>query len=117
MFSKLTDFSQKRTGKQALGFYLAYLVLGIILGAIAGALSGTLFATGGTTTEAYTAGFQGGLIVAILYPMVISFLVLRGKKLTNNFGYLLLGVLSGVLGFFGGALLGLIPVAYLTTRK
>lgn len=117
MFANLTDFSAKRTGKQALGFYLAYLVLGLILGAIFGLLGGIFLARGNTDSAAYTAGVQGGMLVAIFYPIVISFLVLRGKKLTGNFSYILLAVLSGILGYFGGALLGLIPAAYLTTRN
>lgn len=117
MFSNLADFSQVRSTKQALGFYLAYLVLGFILGAVAGALGSTLFAKGGSVSEVYEAAVKSGLVVAIAYPIVVSFMIVKAKKLTKNFTYILLTVLAGVLGYFGGALLGLIPAAYLSTRK
>lgn len=117
MFANLTNFSQKRTTKEALGFYLAYLLLGFILGAVAGALGAVILAKGGSTSETYSAAAQSGMIVAIIYPMVISFLILKGKKLTSNFGYILLAIAAGILGYFGGALLGLLPAAFLTTKK
>lgn len=117
MFANLTNFSYKRTAKEAIVFYLAYLVLGFILGAVAGALGAVILAKGGSETEVYSAAAQSGMVVAILYPMVISFLILKGKNLTSNFGYILLAVAAGILGYFGGALLGLIPAAFLTTKK
>ena len=40
MFKNLTDFSYKRTGKEALGFYIGYLVLIVVVGAILGGILG-----------------------------------------------------------------------------
>ena len=118
MFTKLTDFSYTRSIKEALGFYLAYLLLGIILGAIIGALYASFsLESSADFTEGYIAGQKAGAVVAIAYPLVLSYLVLSKKKLLGNFGYLLLGLLSAILAIFGGALLGLVPAAYLTTKK
>lgn len=117
MFRKLADFSLTRTPLQALGFYIAYFVLALIVGAVLGAISGALFAQGESFQAGFNAGQKVGLVVAVIFPIFISFMVLRSKKLLNNFLYIALLLLSGVLGVFGGALLGLIPAAFLTTRS
>jgi hypothetical protein len=49
--------------------------------------------------------------------MLLSGLLIKEKKLYKNFGFLLLPILSGLLAIFGGALLGLIIPAVLTTRE
>lgn len=36
MFTNLTNFSLQRDLKQAIGFYIAYLLLGLLLGALVG---------------------------------------------------------------------------------
>lgn len=112
MFKKLTDFSYKRNTLEALGFYIAYLIILTVSAFIIGAVLGT--ATGNEDNFAF--GAKIGVIFAIIAILCLSFVVLSKKKLTNNFSYLLLGLLSGVLAYFGGGLLGLIPVAYLTTK-
>lgn len=118
MFTKLTDFGYKRSGKEAFGFYIAYLLFGIVLGALAGALyaSVTLDASSGFQ-DGVAAGQRVGGVIAILFPLVLAFLVVTKRNLTKDFLSILLAILSGILGLFGGGLLGLIPVAYLTTKK
>lgn len=112
MLKTLTDFSYKRNAKEAVVFYIAYLILAFILGGITGGLAGALMGE-----NSYPLILGLGLFFGILYPTVISLLILRQKKLLNNFPFILLALLSGVLGIFGGALLGLIPAAYLTTKE
>ena len=46
----------------------------------------------------------------------ISFLILEEKKLLDNFGFILLALLAGLIALFFGGLGDLIPAAYLTTR-
>lgn len=111
MFKNLTDFSYKRSGKEALGFYLAYLVLIVLVGGIVGAVTG--LASG---SQSYELGVRVGNIVAILLVLGVSFAILSKKKLMNNFGLVLLALLSGLLAFAGGSVLGLIPTAYLSTK-
>ena len=108
MFKDLLFFEKVRTKKEALGFYLAYLLLIILLSSLRGFFSPT-----GSSEEA----FQRGAFGAVISCLVLSFLVLYKKKLLNQFGLLLIAVLSGVAAIFGGALIGLPFVAYLTTRE
>ncbi len=111
MFNRLTDFGYKRTGIQAVGFYLAYLLLVIVIAVAAGSATATA-----TNNITFDFGFHIGNIVAIVSSLLLSFVVLSKKKLFSNFGYILLAVLSGVLAAFGGGLIGLIPAAYFSTK-
>jgi hypothetical protein len=52
-------------------------------------------------------GQKIGMIVAILFVLFISFLILKSKKLLNNYTYLAIAA--------GGGLLGMIVTSYLTT--
>lgn len=118
MFTKLTEFGYKRSGKEAFGFYIAYLFFGIVLGALAGALYASVTLDGNSGYEdGVSAGQRVGGVISILYPLVLAFLVVTRRNLTKDFLSIILAVLSGILGIFGGGLLGLIPVAYLTTKK
>ncbi len=107
----MTDFSFKRSRKQALGFYLGYLVLIVLVGAVVGALFGLI--SGGGNLDLV---LRIGNIMAILLALGLSFAILSKKKLTDNFGLILVALLSGLLAFVGGGILGLIPVAYLSTK-
>jgi len=109
MFRNLTDFKFKRTGLQAFGFYLAYLFLFLLLGF----LSGFIMALIGARDNA----FSIGVLVAMITSPTLTFLVLYQKGLVNKLGYILLLVLTPILAFLAGALVGLIPVAILTTIK
>lgn len=106
MFSKLTDYSYKRNTKEAVGFYIAYLLLVTLLSALAGALFGGDFQS----------GWQLGTKVAVIVSTLLSFILLFKRKLIGNFGYILLAILAGILAYFGGGLLGLIPAAYISTK-
>ncbi len=115
MFKNLTKLEFNRTGLQALGFYLAYLLLLILSGGLIGGMVAGIFAN--DADEAYQMGLKLGNIMAVLYCITITILVLKKKKLLNNFAYILLVLLSGLLSILLGGLGGLIPVAYLTTKK
>ena len=112
MFRRLTDFSYQRTLVQAIGFYLVYLIAGIVVAAMLGALSGPL--TG-------NAGFEGGMLVGTIFAIVacpvLSFAILYKKGLLRHVGFVLVALLSVPGAAAGGLLLGLIIVAFLTTRR
>ena len=118
MFKNLTNFNYPRNVKEAIGFYLAYSTLIAIVGGLVG---------GGIEIVVYPNSFYilgiqvvkiVGKILSIITCLGLSFLVLRDKNLLDNFKFIFLGLLSGVLSIFSFGLLGgLIPVAYLTTRK
>ena len=108
MFSKLFDLQFHRTALQALGFYIAYLLLLIITSAVAGGIVGLL---GG----GFEVGLKAGNLIAILVCLGLSFQILSAKK-SISFGNVLLALLAGILAIVGGGLLGLIPVSFLTTK-
>jgi hypothetical protein len=113
MFKQLTNFSYERNVKEAIGLYLAYLLLIVILAIVVGWLVRL-------TLGDYILGISlrgAGNIVAIISSLVIALLIVKKKKLFGNFINILLILLSGVLAILGGGLLGLIPVAYLSTRQ
>ena len=112
MFKQLINFGFERTGKQALGFYLAYLFLGIILFALAGIIYGVI-----TGDNSFEGGMRVGQIIAIFYCLGLAITVANHRGLLSSFKITLLVVTSGVLSVFIGAIGGLIPIAYLTTTS
>jgi len=118
MFNKLTDFSYRRNWKEAVGFYIAYLLLMILVGSLLGGIIGSLFLPAAADfSGGFDFGVRVGTVVAVLISLLLSFAILAKKHLLNNFGLILLAIVAGILAFFGGGLLGLIPIAYLTTRE
>jgi len=111
IFNNLTDFGYQRSTKEAIGFYIAYLFLIIIFGVfLAFGLSAIV------QNNTYNFGLIIGNVVAIVFSLGVSFLILKEKNLLGNFGFILLALLSGLLAIFLGGFGGLIPAAYLTTK-
>ena len=108
MFSKLFDLRLKRTGKQAFGFYVVYLLLLLLVAMLLGGVVGLISGLG------FQAGLKVGQLMAIIVCLVVSFMILNYKKSLSP-GNVILALLAGILAMVGGGLLGLIPVAYLTT--
>ena len=130
MFKDLLVFEKQRTGKEAFGFYIAYsLLVGLLSviiielifgGASGGAPSGASgFAEG--FEQGFEEGFEQGQAVGVylnpLFCLVLSALILFRKGHLKSFGFVLIGLSSGVLASPFGSLLGLVPTAYLTTIK
>jgi len=115
MFKKLNDFSYARSGKEVLGFYLAYLLFIIILSAVVSSvLIGSGFVDPG---EGINTGMRLGTTVSVTCSIVLSLLMVQKKKLSGNFGYILLSLMAGLLASVGGGLIGLIIPTYFTTKK
>lgn len=113
MFMDLMNFGLKRTVTQAVGFYLAYLILTVVTAGLGGGVV-SLFAGKADNIEF---GVTIGIGIAILMSVGLGYQVLNKKHLTGNIQLLLLAGLSGILAYVGGGLLGLIPVAYFTTLR
>ena len=117
MFKNLTDFSYERDWKGALGFYFAYGFLGLLATLLVGGIIVAPYVSQGATyDQGYDVGRMVGSVLAPMYCLAIACLLLVKKKSYKNFGYIVLGVLSGVLGLFGGIVLGLIIPAIMTTK-
>lgn len=108
MFKQLQNLSVQRTIKNALGFYIAYCVLGIILGLIAGSIS-TFF-----ELETGAQQYRSGILLGVSYISLLAVTVYLKKKLPLlNLFFVALAL---PLSFFGGVILGMLPIAYLTTK-
>lgn len=110
MFLNLAKYETKRTGKDAVGFYLAYLLLGLMLGFAIAFVAGVL-----NPENVKHAALVAGSIFAVIYCITIAILIAVKKSLTSSFQTLLLIGITAITSIFLGALGGLIPVAYLTT--
>ena len=84
------------------------ILLGILLSAIVGLIVGQ---------NSFSLGVKIGTLTALVVSIGLSFTIIKRKNIMNNFGLIILALLSGVLALLGGALLGLIPAAYLSTRS
>jgi len=117
MFKNLIVFGHERTPLQALGFYIVYLVLLLVFAGLIGGIVGLFMGLFADVSHPFQTGVTLGTILAVVSCIALSLLILYEKKLLNNFLYILLVVLSGLMALFLGGLAGLIPVAFLTTRK
>lgn len=112
MFKNLVDLGYKRTPKEAIGFYLAYLLLNIVIGAVLGGV----FHSGNSISSSFSSGVLIGQYGTIITQLIIGILILSKRKRYKSFTYIIIVLLSILLSEFGGALVGLIPLAYLTTK-
>lgn len=111
VFSNLFDLRYRRTHRQAVGFYLAYLTFIFITGIFIGGLYGAI-----TGASAGLAGFKIGNFLVVVFILALSTTMVSHKK-RLNLKYAFIILLSGVLALLFGGLGGLIPVAYLSTRR
>jgi len=111
MFRHLFDFGYQRSALQAVGFYLAYVVMGILSGGVIGAVYALAFGTSDLGPLVWIAG-----TFAVAFVGLISFLVLQAKGRLGHPGPLVVGVLSVPAAILGGVILGFLFTAFLTTR-
>ena len=111
MFAEIMNFSYQRTSKQAVGWYLMYLVIGVVSGFAIGQVAGM---AGATLEDAMRIGLRTGQVWAILYHVPLAVLLLwhRAKDASSIMLALAAIVLSVLLGGVGG----LIPLAILSRR-
>ena len=115
MFKELHNFSKVRTRKEAFGFYIAYLLLLVLGCGLLGGIVSLMLPAGAIYQDGFEAGGKAGAVLSTMVTCIFASLIVYRKKLFS-LSYFLLVVLSGFLALLGGALLGLIPVTYLTTR-
>ena len=111
MFSSLTNFGYKRSLKEAIGFYLAYCLVAVLLGGLLGGIVGVI-----SGVNNYELGIRIGTISSTLLALILGFLIARSKGLLKSFSTILIIIFSGIISLFLGALGGLIPIAYLSSR-
>jgi hypothetical protein len=111
MFAELMNFSYQRTGLQAFGWYLIYVLIGIVIGFVSGRFVDFVISD---PQEAFKIGLTVGQFSAIPYHILVGTLLIWHRKKDGANVLLLLGgiVLSIILGALGG----MIPFAFLTRR-
>ena len=108
MFKDLFKLEKQRTAKEALGFYIACLLLSLLAFLLFGGI------IGGIIQSPDLVLLLANLLAIIFCPW-LSYQIISKKNLKGNILYIVLCISSGVGAYFTGTLLGLIPVAYLTT--
>ncbi len=113
MFGRMLDVNVTRTTTEAVWFYIMSLVLLVGLSTVLGhVLSITGVATGVGTF------FEGSHIHTLIgtgFILVLSSLILTGRKLTSDLFSILLVGIAVYLSYTTNVMLGMIPVALLTT--
>ncbi|QQG38014.1 MAG: hypothetical protein HYS26_00460 [Candidatus Kaiserbacteria bacterium] len=112
MFQHLADFGYKRTPLEAVGFYLAYLLLTLAGAMIVGVTLALLF---GSTVDLN--GFAIGAVFSAFASAVLSYLVLREKRLLKRFSSFVWILAAAGSALLIGGIVGLLIVAYLTTLQ
>lgn len=122
MFKKLDDFSYKRTGLEAFGFYIVATIIGIIIGAMTNVLAVKfLGTTNGLNTfkEQFDASYKVAVnvvpVIAFIYATIFAVLIIKAKNIYKNIWAMLLAILTILATPLIGAILGMIPMAILTT--
>jgi hypothetical protein len=111
MFQDVMNFAYQRTRKQAFGWYLMYLAIGVVLGFAVGRIAGI---AAGTFEEGARLGLIAGQVSAIPFHVALGIALLwhRAKDASN----IMLVLLAVVLSVVAGSLGGLIPLAVITGR-
>ena len=113
MFNDLFVFGKQRSRREAAGFYLFYWLLGVFITSV-----GLFVGSGWRFQEGFAEDLWiGPYFFAMVFSLTLAFLVLGGKNKLRNPWLVILALLSGVGAYVLGALVGLIPVAYLTTTE
>ena len=114
MFNNLSNFSYKRNFKEAVGFYIYYLIYILIFAVFITVVTEIIFQF--PAEKSFEVGLNIGILSSVFITIILSYLILSKKKLLN-FNNILFILLSGIFSFFGGDVLGLTIVAFLTTRS
>jgi hypothetical protein len=114
MFGHITNLAQTRSITGAVGFYLFYTILLVGLSTFLGHYLHTF----GVIDTVVGGFFDGGSIHTLIgtgWVMIVSSMILSGKKLTGDLMAVILTVVGIYLAYTVNVLLGMVVVSYLTT--
>jgi len=107
MFGEIMNFNYQRSAKQAFGWYLMYVLVGVVIGGVSAYLAGVF-------TPGFEQGYNVGRFSAVPFNILLGVLLIWHRK--KDAPNLLLVLAGAILSAFAGALGGLIPLAFLSNR-
>ena len=114
MFNNLTNLAHTRSITGAMGFFLFHVVLLVGLSTFLGHYLVSL----GVIDTTVGSFFDGGEIHTLIgagWTLVLSSMVLTGKKLTSDIMSVVIALVGVYLAYTVNVMLGMVVVAYLTT--
>ncbi len=115
MFGKLIDTTHTRTSGEAISFYVMSLVLLVGFSTVLLHVLGMAGIVDGVGT--FFEGHKLHTLIGTGFILVLSSMILSGRKLTGDLFSILLVILGVFLGYTTSVMLGMIPVALLTTIR
>lgn len=116
MFGNL-DFSRTRSHSEAVGFFLLMTIMLVGFSSVLGGLLGLVGVDIGTGTSTVITGVGVHTMLSTLFVLIVSSLILTGKKLTGDLLSIILTIVGVYVTYTINVGLGMIVVAYLTTLK
>jgi hypothetical protein len=114
MFSHLTNLGHVRSINDALGFFIFHTILLVGLSTFLGHYLVTFGVVDGVVGSFFE-GSQLHTLIGAGWTLVLSSLILTGKKLTNDMMSVIIMVVGVYLAYSVNVMLGMVVVAYLTT--
>ncbi len=114
MFTHVTNLAQKRSITDAVIFYLFHTVLLVGLSTFLGHYLVTFGVIDGTVTDFFTGG-EIHTLIGTGWVMILSSMILSGKKLTNDMMSVIIALVGIYLAYTVNVMLGIVVVSYLTT--
>ena len=114
MFKHITNLAHTNSITGAMGFFLFHVVLLVGLSTVLGHYLVSLGIIDGTVGSF----FEGGEIHTMIgagWVLVLSSMVLTGKKMTNDIMSVVIALVGVYLAYSVNVMLGMVVVAYLTT--
>ena len=114
MFNHITNLAHTRTITGAIGFFLFHVILLVGLSTFLGHYLVTL----GVIDGSVGSFFDGGSVHTMIgagWTLILSSMVLSGKKLTNDIMSVMIALVGVYLAYTVNVMLGMVVVAYLTT--
>ena len=117
MFGNLTDFSHTRSHTEAFGFFVFSTILLVGLSTILIPVLGLIGVDLGTVTSTVVKGVEVHTLISTLFVLLMSSLILVGKKLTGDLLSIILTIVGVYVTYHISVILGMVVVSYLTTIK
>jgi hypothetical protein len=116
MFTHLLDFGCKRTGTQALGFYVTYMFISLVMTVLINCCILLICCNFETLTfeEGFNYGVLAGRSASVVFSLAITLMIIMQKKRGHHIPSLGLVAAAGILACFRGSLFGMIPAACAT---